>query len=58
MDRDVGDSDSDVCEKQPYVEQKLEDLHDPREILVAGLCCNLDVVSGENLAVLEDQRNE
>jgi hypothetical protein len=54
MDRDVGDSDSDVCEKQPYVEKKLEDLHDLREILVAGLCCNLDAVSRENLTVLED----
>ena len=55
MDRDVGDSasDSDVCQKQPYVEQQLEDLHDASKVVVAAVSCNLDAVSRENLTILE-----
>ena len=55
INRDVGDGDShsDVCQKQPYVEQQLEDLHDASKVVVAAVSCNLDAVSRENLTVLE-----
>jgi hypothetical protein len=53
-DRGIGNGEGNVCEKQPHVKQDLKDLHDLRKVVVAGVCCNLDAVSRENLTVLED----